>query len=180
VIEPVENLSSWEHAKELARRLQLRGIVVAGVILIGEKILEHYVSVPDWGFDIAVLFVLGLAVYLVCTQPDVRDAVVYIDRYRPQMLFPLLVIAGAVLGGSAGAFGAWRIRHYRQGQKPTESSAQSSTTTSPPTAPIASPIASPTSSPHASTASPRKKRPTATELEEQRRIDRDLRLEKQP
>jgi hypothetical protein len=67
---------------------------------------------PDWGFDVVLFVTLLLGVYWLWTQPDLRSALRMIYNRRPQMLTPLLIIVGLLVGGSLGAFGAWRIKRY--------------------------------------------------------------------
>jgi|SRR5882724_314872 len=140
--EPHQQLSGWEHAKEVAKRLQLRGVIAALLIFGTEKMAEHYIaSFPDWGSDVVVVLIVCIGVYLIWTQPDVRDAILYIKQHLPRMLFPVLIITGAAIGGSVGAFGAWRIRHYRETEKDRGTSAAHATPSPSPFAPAGAIIA---------------------------------------
>lgn len=83
--------------------------------------MSHYSSlgffpgIPEWAYDAALLLAFIGLVYWAWSQDDVTKARFWLYNHKPTMLLALLLILGAILGTSAGAFAYWAIKreHHR-------------------------------------------------------------------
>jgi hypothetical protein len=152
-------------------------------------------DVPDPLLGILCVIPLLLCVYGLWHHPSVQKFLHLLYNRIPKMLLTILMISGSALGATLGAFGYWTIKRQQQRQdKPTaeaqtapvvktvppspSSSPTVAVTPSPQPTPPATEISVPPTRPSSTTRKPRKKGPTAAELEERRRIDRDLNYNK--
>jgi hypothetical protein len=71
---------------------------------------------PDWSYDAALFFAAILAIYAIGTHPDVKKQCIRAYNYNPKMLLMILLIVGAGVGASMGAFGYWTIQRQQQKQ----------------------------------------------------------------
>lgn len=100
-------------------RFKVRETIAVAVVFVLEKLAERTWNwFPQWGDDVALLFVVSAVVYLLWTQPDVGRLLNRIAGGPKRMyLYPLLIGLGVAIGASLGAYGAWRVTKSQQGKE---------------------------------------------------------------
>lgn len=110
-----ESPGFWHHFNP--RKLIWPAAIAIGAWAMSEYKEQGFLAwIPDWTPDAALFIAFLLLIYSAWTQSDVQRYRQIIYNRRPKMLLAILMIVGAVLGATVGAFGYWAIKRQNQRQ----------------------------------------------------------------